>query len=255
MNFRCQELVTSYTDWLREKISIESFEEICEITTPFLDRHNDHLQIFVQKQADSILKLTDFGYILRDLKMNGLEITKGKREMIFESILKGFGATWENDEIVILADRDNFPQRKHNHIQAMLAVNVLFVMSKSMVGRFFKDDVEAFLMENDIRFTPQIKFSGKSHFDQSFDFVIPASSSKPERIIKTINRPTRDNITLMIFAWVDIKIVRPPKSKVFSVLNDSEKELNLDVISAMNQYGINPLPWSKREEYVAELTG
>lgn len=248
----CRDTVTAYIEWLRQRIKVEEVDGVCEITTPFLDRHNDHLQIYVKRVNDTLV-LTDDGYILRDLKLSGFDITTEKRKVILHSILNNFGAHLEGDEITIEARLENFPQKKHNLIQAMLAINDLFVMAAPIVASVFKEDVEAYLRLHNIRYTPSVKFTGKSGFDQSFDFVIPASAKKAERIIKAINRPTRQNVTILIFAWTDIKEVRPIRSTAYSILNDSEQTINPDIISALQQYDITPVPWSKREEYVAEL--
>lgn len=248
----CQTLVNAYIEWLRQKISIVDVNGICEITTPFLDRHNDHIQIYVRK-SNSTLILTDDGYTIRDLKLSGFEITTEKRKKILYSILNGFGAHLEEDEILIEARPENFPQKKHNLIQAMLAINDLFVMAAPMVAGIFREDVEAYLRLHNIRYTPLVKFTGKSGFDHSFDFVVPASQTKPERILKAVNRPSRQNISLLIFSWRDTKETRPVESSVYGVLNDSEQTVNPDLLGALNSYGIKPLLWSKKEKYVEEL--
>jgi len=248
----CKDLVNAYIEWLRQKISIEEINGICEITTPFLDRHNDHLQIYVKK-LDSGLILTDDGHTITDLKLSGCEFTTEKRRQILQSILNGFGVRLLGDELVVEARPENFPQKKHNLIQAILSINDLFVMATPMVVSLFREDVEKFLRLNEIRFTPSVNFTGKSGFVHFFDFVIPASKVKPERILKTINRPDKQKITSLIFSWTDTKEVRAPYSTAYGVLNDREQPINPDLISALKQYEIIPLLWSQREEYVKEL--
>ena len=248
----CKDLVNTYIEWLRQKINIEEINGICEITTPFLDRHNDHLQIYLKK-SDSGLVLTDDGHTITDLKLSGCEFTTEKRQQIIYSILNGFGVRLFGDELVVEVRPENFPQKKHNLIQAILSINDLFVMAAPMVASFFREDVERFLRLNDIRFTPSVNFTGKSGFVHFFDFVIPASKVKPERILKTINRPDKQKITSLIFSWTDTKEIRAPDSTAYGVLNDMEQPINPDLISALKQYGIKAMPWSQREEYVEEL--
>jgi hypothetical protein len=72
--------------------------------------------------------------------------------------------------------------RKHNLLQAMLAVNDLFFLSIQMVASLFYEDVVSWLDTNEIRYTPNVKFTGKSGYDHLFDFVIPKSRRQPERI-------------------------------------------------------------------------
>ena len=59
----CRQLVDAYVEWLRRGISAESVGEACELTTPFLDRHNDHIQIYAIRRNGKIV-LSDDGYIL-----------------------------------------------------------------------------------------------------------------------------------------------------------------------------------------------
>lgn len=253
MNLKeCNDLIKDYIEWLREKISIQEIKGVCEITTPFLDRHNDHIQIYV-KPSNGGLILTDDGHIIRDLRLSGCEFTTEKRRQVLNSILNGFGIRLQDDELVVVARPDNFPQKKHNLIQAILAINDLFVLAAPMIGSLFKEDVERYLRLNDIRFTPSVKFTGKSGFDHFFDFVIPASRVKPERVLKAINRPNRQNIEVFIFAWSDIKEVRAPESTAYAILNDTDQRVNPDIIGALNQYGIKNIQWSRRDEYIQEL--
>jgi len=248
----CQDLVNAYIGWLHQKISVEDINGVCEVTTPFLDRHNDHLQIYIKKSDRGII-LTDAGYTITDLKLNGCEFTTEKRKQMLHSILNGFGIQLIDDELVVEARPENFPQKKHNLIQAILSINDLFVMAAPVVASIFKEDVERYLKLNEIRFTPSVNFTGRSGFVHFFDFVIPSSREKPERILKVINRPNRQNITSLIFSWTDTKEVRAPDSTVYGVLNDTEQPTNPDLISALKQYNINALLWSRRDEYVKEL--
>ena len=248
----CQDLVEQYSEWLKQKFIVTEIDGICEIITPFVDRHNDFLQIYVKKDGNKLI-ITDDGYTISDLKLSGFDITTEKRKQVMDSILNGFSARLQGDEIIIEANAENFPKKKHYIIQAMLAVNDMFVMASSMVTNVFKEYVEIFLRLHEIRFTPSVKFTGKSGYNQSFDFVIPGSQKRPERIIKVVNRPDRQSITMLMFSWEDTKEVRPVKSTTYGILNDTEFKINPDIESALHQYGIEPVPWSKRDEYVVEL--
>jgi len=217
----CYDLVNSYVEWLRHKITVEDINGICEITTPFLDRHNDRLQIYVRR-SDSGLILTDDGYTITDLRLSGCDFTTEKRRQILHSILNGFGVQRNEDELFVNARLDNFPQKKHNLVQAMLSINDLFVLARPMVASIFKEDVERYLRLHEIRYTPSVNFVGRSGFTHFFDFVIPASRAKPERILRAINRPNRQNITSLIFSWDDTREVREPESTAYGVLNDEE---------------------------------
>ena len=248
----CYQLVENYTNWLKEKVTAKKIGDICELTTPFVDRHNDYLQIYI-KAIPSGLLLTDDGYIIRDLEISGLEFNTERRKNELNTILNGFGVMLHGDCLEVEARPDNFPQKKHNLLQAMLAINDLFVLTPAKVASFFKEDVERFLSLHDIRFTKDINFIGKSGFNHHFDFIIPPSKKEPERVLRAVNNPTKNNVSAMIFSWDDTRKVRSENSVAIAVLNDQDKEITPDAIHALKAYEIKPIVWSKREEYIEKL--
>src|SRR5690606_34249009 len=124
----------------------------------------------------------------------------------------------ENSALEVKATRENFALRKHSLLQAILAVNDLFYVARSNVENFFFEDVALWLDNADIRYTPKVSFVGHSRYTHQFDFAIPKSRSQPERILRVINNPNKDNAQSTAFAWVDTKDVRPMGSVAFAIL-------------------------------------
>ena len=151
------------------------------------------------------------------------------------------------------ASADDFALRKHNLVQAMLAVNDLFCLASPTVASLFYEDVVAWLDSCEIRHTPNVRFTGKSGYDHRFDFVIPKSRMQPERLLRAINRPGRDTAQTMTFAWVDTREVRSPESRAYAILNDSDRPISQNVLDAMRSYDVRPVPWSDREGAREEL--
>ncbi|MBI4654768.1 MAG: DUF1829 domain-containing protein [Nitrospirae bacterium] len=249
----CYQLVDLYANWLKEKVKLKTIGDICELTTPFVDRHNDYLQIYVKAIPAGML-LTDDGYTIRDLEMSGFEFNTERRKNELKIILNGFGVNLHGDSLEVEARPDNFPQKKHNLLQTMLVINDLFVLAPPKVASFFREDVERFLSLHDIRFTKDINFIGKSGFNHHFDFVIPPSKKEPERVLRTINNPTKNNVSAIIFSWDDARKVRSENSVAIAVLNDQDKEITPDAIHALKAYEIEPIAWSKRDKYIDKLT-
>ena len=135
----------------------------------------------------------------------------------------------------------------------MLAVNDLFYLAKSVVESLFFEDVVTWLDANEIRYTPEVKFTGISGYDHLFNFVIPKSRKEPERIVQAINRPTRESALSFINAWTDTRQTRPPESKAYAMLNDIEQPVSGSVIDAFRNYQIRPVPWGDRAQVVLEL--
>ncbi len=242
-----------YVNWLRSKTGLRQVDDWIEITTPYLDRHNDYLQIYARRQNGSYI-LTDDGYILNELELSGCKLESPKRSALFQMTLNGFGVKLVDGALEVKASKDDFPMRKHNLVQAMLAVNDLFYLASPMVSSLFLEDVIIWLDENEIRYTPNVKFTGKSGYDHLFDFVIPKSKKQPERILQAINRPSRDEAQAAAFAWFDTREVRAPDSRAYAILNDSERDVPPTVMDALQSYDVRSIPWSRREAVVEELT-
>ena len=246
-------LMDQYVAWLRSKTTLRQVADWIEITTPYLDRHNDYLQIYARRQNGNYI-LTDDGYILDELELSGCKLESPKRLALLQMTLNGFGVKLVDGVMEVRASKDDFPMRKHNLVQAMLAVNDLFYLASPIVSSLFLEDVVAWLDENEIRYTPNVKFTGKSGYDNLFDFVIPKSKRQPERILQAINRPSRDEAGATAFAWIDTKEVRAPDSRAYALLNDSERAVSSSVMDALQSYDVRPIPWSKRQAVVEELT-
>jgi len=245
-------LCDEYADWLKERTTLREVDDWVEITTPYLDRHNDCLQIYARKDNNGGFRLTDDGYIIRDLQHSGCSLDTPKRQALLTLTLNGFGVQRDGDQLTVLTSSSDFAQKKHNLLQAMIAVNDLFFLARPITSGLFFEDVVLWLSEKDIRYTPKVKFTGQSGYDHVFDFVIPQSRMQPERLLRAISNPTRQMAQACAFAWIDIKDTRPPDSKAYAVLNDAAG-VSGTVVEALNQYAVRVIVWSAREQFAEEL--
>lgn len=242
-----QGLVEQYRAWLKDRMRLrEVGADWVEITTPYLDRHNDYLQIFVRRHNGGFV-LTDDGYTITDLEQTGCKLDSPRRQSLLKVTLNGFGVQLNDGALEVHTSAEHFPLRKHNLIQAMLAVNDLFYLATPLVKSLFYEDVVQWLDLAEVRFTPKVKFTGKSGYDHLFDFVIPKSKAQPERILRAINSPSRDAAQALAFSWIDTKEVRPPDAHAMALLNDLDRTVSTDVMDALTQYDVEPILWSRRD--------
>jgi hypothetical protein len=247
-----QELLDRYMQWLREKTKLRQIDDWVEITTPYLDRHNDCLQIYARREDGGWI-LTDDGYIVDDLETSGCALDSPKRQDLLKTALNGYGVQLAEGAIQVRATADNFALRKHNLVQAMLAVNDMFYLARPTVVSLFYEDVVNWLDLHEVRYMPKVKFTGKTGFDYMFDFGIPKSRTQPERLLKAITHPSKDAAQSAILSWLDTRDVRPPYSRFYAVLNDANHEVSPAIESAFRNYGVRPVLWSKREDIREEL--
>ena len=247
-----QSLLDQYLIWLKDRTNLRQVGNWIEITTPYLDRHNDYLQIYVKRINDGFI-LTDGGYTIEDLELSGCKIDSTKRNALFKMTLNGFGVHVNEKALEIKTSKYDFSMQKHNLIQAMLAVNDLFYLTLPATTSLFYENVVTWLDFSDIRYTPNVKFTGKSGYDHRFEFVIPKSNVRPERMVRTINRPNRNTAQAATFSWIDTRDARAPGSLAYAIVNDSDQLVPENVMDAMRRYEMHPIPWSRRDSVRPEL--
>jgi hypothetical protein len=117
-----QALLDQYWAWLRDKTTLRQVNGWVEITTPYLDRHNDRTQIYARRR-DGGYVLTDDGYILADLEQSAARIEGARRQSSLKMTINGFGVQVNGQALEVHASADNFALRKHNLVQAMCGPN------------------------------------------------------------------------------------------------------------------------------------
>jgi len=57
-----------------------------------------------------------------------------------------------------------------------------------------------------------------------------------------------------VLAWIDTKEIRAPESRAYALLNDSEQRVSQNVLDALRNYDVYPVPWSQRDMVREELS-
>ena len=117
MKEEIQTLLNDYVAWFKDKTQFRQVGQWVEITTPYLDRHNDYIQIYARK-SNGGYTLTDDGHTL-----DGVEYPVHKLNDLLQRTLNGFGVQLEDRRLETHASPDNFSVRQHSLVQAIIAVN------------------------------------------------------------------------------------------------------------------------------------
>ena len=241
-----------YIKWLEQEISVNKIGEYLEITSPFLDRYNDYLQVYAKLEADDEIILTDDAYIINNLQMSGVDINSNKRKQVLESFLNKYNVKLEEDALVTKSGIEDFPQKILFLMQAMLNIDDMFMLSQNKVASIFLEDVTEFLDSRDIFYSKDVSFVGKSGFIYSYEYLLQRTKEKPERLCKVINNPNKQNFQNTIFMWNDTKETRDNNSQLIVFLND-ENKIDATVIEGFKNYDVNTIPWSEREKHLELL--
>lgn len=207
----------NYIEWLHSNIDqYQVSGNIFRITLPYLDRNNDCIEIFIIIDDDKYT-LTDDGETIGELELSNFNIFSSPRRIeIFNRILFSHGIKKgaEND-LFVECSKEDLPQKKHLLSQCIIKVSDLFYTAKSNVQALFLEDVQAYLDEADIRYTPDLSFLGKTGLTTTYDFAIPKSRQAPERIIKVVNNIDQTQTNNILFLWDDTRQCREPESTLY----------------------------------------
>lgn len=139
-------------------------------------------------------------------------------------------------------------------IQAIMSISDMFMLSTNRVTSVFVEDVEKYLNDNDVRYISNATFNGASGFTHNFEFVISKSRKAGKRFVKVINNSKNDQSKITIFLWNDVKQLRDSESKLFVFLNNKDKAIKNEALTAFSSYGIKTITWKERENSIQLLT-
>lgn len=250
------ELFNSYLSWLGAQTEFREAGSRVEVAVPFMDRRNDFLQIIVERKENGFM-LSDDGVILRDLAFSGWKPTTKARKETLAYVLRGYNVMEHDGALVTEADTDNFPWRFHCLLQAMLAVDSLWLTAKAHVASMFKDDVKSWLL-NDLRLTAEPKFKIYNNTGRSyvFDFKVQTGDRQPARLLRFFNSPDKNDAYIYNFQVIDAGLRESDYYLPFALLDDSAADNDYsDVIRLFGDYGVSAHLWSNKDQLASELLG
>lgn len=244
--------IEDYIHFLQEHTELNAVDdEWYSITTPFLNTFNDCIEIYCKKEDNHII-LSDGGETLNNLELLGVAFNRSpKRKAIVEQVLLNYGAHINNKNLVVVTDMKGFAQAKHNLISAIMEISDMYMVSKPTVYTVFRDDVNSYLDEQEIIYSRGFLSRGALGVDFNFDFQI--AYKKSEILINTFNTINRNNLAVFLFDWADIKEAREKiaqkEVRGLAIINDTDKETNIQLLNALENKGAKYILWSKRHAH------
>ncbi|NLN83244.1 MAG: DUF1829 domain-containing protein [Firmicutes bacterium] len=238
-------LVDDYIHWIKKEIQIASVGEYYEVTTPFLDHFNDYIQLYIKNDNDQVI-ISDDGYTIRNLEMNGFNFTTNRKKTL-EKILSKYGISSNESELLTKATRKNFALKKHLFLQGILRVNDMFTVTRKSQSLLFYDKISEYFDKQEIFYSDNVNFAGQSGLIHNFDFLLQRTKKQPERLCKAINLPSTQNMKNLLFQWSDTKEQRHSDTKLIVFLND-EKRFSPSIEEGFLNYNTYPIRWSERNQ-------
>lgn len=206
VQYKSDLLIDTYLDWYKKKITVKELENAEQIITPYVNHINDRISIFIEFLDNDNIRLSDDGITFDELDLMSLNIdTETRKKLIADTLLK-YSLTLDNGIISTVAENINeFPQKKHNLIQAILSIYDLLMTNRTNVKGIFKAEALTFFFENDFGGNAGVKFTGESGIDYLIDYSLGATTKRPNTIIKLQNNVEFANVTEQVFIAQDLK--------------------------------------------------
>lgn len=245
-------LIDEYYTWLKSRTDLFTNPDTgwTQISTPFPGLFNDPVEIYAKSINGKIL-LSDDGITFRNLDLLGASVTRSqRRKEILDKILLNYGVRLENNELMVEATEKNFPQKKHNLISTIGEISDMFMLAKHTVASVFKEDVQNYLEEQNIIFTPQFIARGATGLEFTFDFHI--AHRQREIVLKTFNILNTFNLPHFLFTWADIKEAREKITGKtitgLAIVNDSQRPIKSELLDAIKSKNADFILWSEKEK-------
>lgn len=247
MDSKTSNLLNEYFSWYEKKYTVKELQRASEIITPFVNHINDRIAIYVEYLPSGKIRISDDGVTIQELEMAGYKETPARKKM-FNDIKKSFGISQYEDVLCVTADNSKeFPQKKHNMIQAILKVyDLLFVVSNN-VKTLFTDDVYDFFYDNDFGGTEQPKLTGSSGILHHVNYSLGKTRNRPNTVFQFFGDPSFSNVAAQTYIKDDLE-KQMGEMKYVIIADDRKRKIPSKSKVVAEDTGVELIPWSKREK-------
>lgn len=248
-------IVDGYAAQLKRDMTIVKQGNGFCVTTPMLNRNNDLMNVYMAETPSHGIVVSDMGETIGDLEMSGFKMSDQRIEKL-NSIIASYGVSISNSELYVTGTMGDISGRINMLVQAMASVDDMYMLSQTSIRKLFAEYVGAWMLDHDISFVEGPSFTGRSGLPQKFDYAIGKSKRSPERLIKTINNPSRGSIQNSLFAWEDVKMSRHDcDGYVFlNTKNVKDGLIPDESLAACRNYDLTPIMWGVNEnEFIGRL--
>ena len=237
-------LIRSYGKRLSDNTTYTQLDEWYEVNVPLLDEDNDYTQFYVKPGRNSVT-FSDDCATLRRLESHEMTVTES-RLAVLKDILNQFGIERNGDELTLTSDTADFADAKNRFLQAIIKVGDMSMLANPMCRRILQMTFVCSLMRT--------TYGMWKAFNSVASLVCCARmtlccrsrvNSRNDSAHLLRGLPSDSFSTL--FSWEDTQAARKTPSELVVFLNDSDRRIDNQLITALEKYNAYPIKWSERE--------
>jgi len=149
------------------------------VSAAFIDASGDRISFYVVAEGDGY-RLEDDGEYLARLVALDIDVEKGQRQQLLESVLQTAGAFWDRDTYEIKTgafDSRELTTQMVRFLSALIRVRDLELLTRDFVRSTFREDATAAIME---RFGVVANIDERKPVDKEFSDYLPDLVIRPK---------------------------------------------------------------------------
>ncbi|MGX7096391.1 DUF1828 domain-containing protein [Gemella bergeri] len=254
----CNEMKELYLGYVKENTHINLLEgDSHEVITPYINTYGEGISFTIKFDGNHYV-LTDDGFTLWDLQLNGINLSKkNKRHELLKSILSYNGLELNGEEIIKKARKHNLGQSIHDMTQALLNIYDLTLLHPQAVQNHFLDDVRNYFNDNkDYNVFPELSITGKSKLEHKFNFLM--MSKGQYKLVQVHEKITKDKMHFILSSWLDTtenraKTYGRNESLSIIISPDGYNDLKDEYKDALDEYNIKIINFEEKKKIKTQL--
>ena len=158
------------------------------VSAGFTDPSGDRIGFYVIFDGENY-HLEDDGEYLAQLQALGIDIERGQRQQLLDSVLQTAGATWDHETYEIKTgtfEESKLTNRMVQFLSALLRIRDLELLTRDFIRSTFREDATAAIVEH---------FQNVANINER----TPISSQFPDYLPDLVLRPKREGRSTAIF--------------------------------------------------------
>lgn len=119
-----EKIANNYFDWLKNSMKTRFIGKNLAVSTPFLDSHNDGIDIYLIPNEDGTITITDDGYYASDIDLFNILDKPENREKL-QLYLNAYNIKLENGELTTTFEPKRANIAIHFYILGIMHINEL----------------------------------------------------------------------------------------------------------------------------------
>lgn len=249
---------SSWNQWIKNSVEFCAISENdIQVITSFTDYFDDGILFDIISKPNGTFVLTDKGYTLWNMEVNGIDLTKkgSTRYKLFHWYLKSFNGTVSNNHI----QKDdiklsNLSQAISDFIQLLLRVSDLAVTNRANTkGIFFDDAKKYFEREKNTQFyfTTNNIALGRSnqHYKFEYNFTPKLGTNKLTKLYNTLSKNTMEAV-IGIYSDTTDYFNENYSNSSFNILVNGIADNSMQYVSGLREHDINVIDFQDKNDVI-----